>query len=104
MSSVDWRNRFGWPWITSVRDQGGCESCWAFGTTALYEAMVRIEQCVWCLRSEGDVRDGVGKQCWDPGNIGEATTLVTNYGIADPDCFPYTEASAVCSAEEGKGV
>lgn len=103
MSSVDWRNRFGWPWISSVRNQGGCESCWAFGTTALYEAMVRIEQCVWCLRSEGDVRDGVGKQCWDLGNIGEATSFVEKYGIADPDCFPYSAAAAVYTAEEGKG-
>ncbi|HEY1985950.1 MAG TPA: C1 family peptidase [Terracidiphilus sp.] len=103
MSSVDWRNRFGWNWISSVRNQGGCESCWAFGTAALYEAMVRIEQCVWCRRSEGDVRNGVGKQCWDLGNLGEATTFVQNYGIADPDCFPYTEAAALYCSEEGKG-
>jgi hypothetical protein len=103
MSSVDWRNRFGWNWISSVRNQGGCESCWAFGTAALYEAMVRIEQCMWCRRSEGDVRNGVGKQCWDLGNLGEASTFVQNYGIADPDCFPYTEAAALYCAEEGHG-
>lgn len=103
MSSVDWRNRFGWNWISSVRDQGGCESCWAFGITALYEAMVRIEHCTWCRRSEGDVRNGVGKQCWDFGNLGEASTFVQNYGIADPDCFPYTQAAAIYSAEEGHG-
>ncbi|MEO6932787.1 MAG: C1 family peptidase, partial [Chitinophagaceae bacterium] len=30
LSSVDWRDRFGWPWITSVRDQNGCEACWCF--------------------------------------------------------------------------
>jgi hypothetical protein len=103
MSSVDWRNRFGSPWISSVRNQGGCESCWAFGITALYEAMVRIEQCVWCRRSEGDVRNGVGKQCWDLGNLGEASAFVEKYGIADPDCFPYTAAAALYCAEEGKG-
>ena len=70
---------------------------------ALYEAMVRIEQCVWCRRSEGDLRNGVGKQCWDLGNLGEAATFAQNYGIADPDCFPYTEAAAIYSAEEGHG-
>ena len=62
MSAVDWRNRFGWNWISSVRNQGTCNNCWAFGITALYEAMVRIEHCVWCRRSEADIRNGVGKQ------------------------------------------
>jgi C1A family cysteine protease len=37
--NIDYRNRFGRNWITSVRDQGGSSNCWAFATTALYEAM-----------------------------------------------------------------
>jgi hypothetical protein len=27
-ASVDWRNRFGWPWLTNIKDQDPCESCW----------------------------------------------------------------------------
>src|SRR5512146_2136718 len=46
-SSIDWRNRWGWPWITTIRDQNGCEACWLFAAVALVEAMVRIEHCVW---------------------------------------------------------
>src|SRR5713101_2927667 len=103
MSSVDWRNRNGWNYISSVRNQGACESCWAFGITAMYEAMVRISHCVWCRRSEGDIRDGVGKQCWDLGNLGEAAAFAEKYGIADPDCFPWTQAAAIYSAREGAG-
>ena len=43
---VDWRNRFGRNWITTVRNQGGTVNCWAFATTGLYEAMIRIEHCL----------------------------------------------------------
>jgi hypothetical protein len=96
---VDWRTRFGWNWITSVRDQGGSENCWAFAMTALYEAMVRIEHCVWCTRSEGDLARAVGKQAWDFGNFGEARAIVERYGIADPDCFAWSESASVYTAK-----
>jgi hypothetical protein len=29
LSSVDWRQRFGWPWITSLQTQQ-CSDCWCF--------------------------------------------------------------------------
>ncbi len=90
--SVDWRNRWGWPWITGVRNQGGCNSCWAFASTALLESMVRIEHAVWCTRSEGDVHKGMGAVCANLGNAGAFLDWVKAHGIADPDCFPWTTA------------
>jgi len=99
--NVDWRNRFGRNWITSVRDQDGTENCWAFASTALYEAMVRIEHLLWTRRSEGDMVHGVGKQSWDMGNIGECTIFVERYGLADPDCFPFGVPAALYTAREG---
>jgi hypothetical protein len=96
---VDWRNRFGWNWITSVRSQGSAPNCWAFAMTALYEAMVRIEHCVWSRRSEGDLARATGKQPWDLGNLGEASIAAERYGIADPDCFPWSEAAALYTAK-----
>jgi Papain family cysteine protease len=99
--NVDWRNRFGRNWISSVRDQGGTSNCWAFASTALYEAMVRIEHLLWTRRSEGDMVHGVGKQAWDFGNIGECVIFVERYGLADPDCFPWGESAALYTAREG---
>ncbi|MGD3109364.1 C1 family peptidase [Streptomyces sp. YGL11-2] len=99
MGTVDWRNRFGRGWITSVRDQGGSENCWAFATTALYEAMIRIEHVLWTRRSEGDLARGTGKQSWDSGNIGEGTIFAERYGLADPDCFPWGEAASLYTAK-----
>lgn len=92
--NVDWRNRFGRRWITSVRNQGGSQNCWAFGMTALYEAMIRIEHLLWTRRSEGDAARGTGKQAWDLGNPGEASIFVERYGLADPDCFPWGTAAS----------
>lgn len=88
-TNVDWRNRWGWPWITTVRDQNGCNACWAFAAIALVESMVRIEHAVWCTRSEGDVHKGMGAKCADLGNSGTALDWITNNGVADPDCFAY---------------
>jgi Papain family cysteine protease len=97
--NVDWRSRFGRGWITSVRNQGGSQNCWAFATTALHEAMIRIEHCLWTRRSEGDLARGTGKQSWDLGNIGEGTIFVERYGLADPDCFPWGEAASLYIAK-----
>ena len=96
---VDWRNRFGRNWITTVRNQGGTVNCWAFATTALYEAMIRIEHCLWTRRSEGDLARGTGKEGWDFGNTGEAIRTAEAYGLADPDCFPWSEHASLYVAK-----
>lgn len=102
-STIDWRNRFGWPWITSIRDQNGCEACWAFAAVALVEAMVRIEHCVWPNVSEGDVHKGMGRHCCDCGNPGAALDWIKDHGAADPGCFPWPITASGCSGCGGTG-
>ena len=87
-SAVDWRNRWGWPWITKVKDQGGCESCWTFTAVGVVESMVRIEHAVWSKRSESDVHDGMGALCANGGNARAALDWITANGVADQDCVP----------------
>jgi hypothetical protein len=96
---VDWRNRYGANWISSVRDQGSAPNCWAFAMTALYESMVRIEHGVWCRRSEGDLGRATGKQPWDFGNPGEAAIAAERYGVADPDCMAWSESAVLYTAK-----
>jgi hypothetical protein len=101
---VDWRNRFGWNWITTIQDQGPCESCWAFAATALVSSMVRIEHAVWSKRSEGDVHDGMGAKCANTGNVPAALDWIVNNGICDPDCYPYkTDDSAYTPTADRSG-
>lgn len=88
-SSVDWRNRWGTAWITGIRDQDPCEACWAFSATALLEAMVRIEHCVWCVRSEADVHDGLATECGSCGWAHVALDWIKTNGLADPQCYAW---------------
>jgi hypothetical protein len=99
-SSVDWRNRFGWPWLTQIKNQGGCGSCYIFSGVGVLEAMLRIEHSTWSLRSEGDVGDsislfcGAHNKCWG-GGPDEVLDWAKANGVADPGCWPYEDSSRV---------
>jgi C1A family cysteine protease len=88
-ASVDWRNRWGRNWITTVRDQDGCNACWAFAGIALIEAMVKVEDAIWTRLSEGDIHRGIGAKCPDLGNLTNVSNFFSANGVCDPACFPW---------------
>lgn len=96
-SSFDWSNNNGYNWMTPVKDQGSCGSCWDFGALGAVEAKIKIEkntpsdnpdlseQDVLSCSSVGSCRSG-----W-PGPV---LTYAMNTGIVDENCFLYTGIDA----------
>ena len=99
--TFDWRNEGGQNWMTSVKDQGSCGSCWAFADLGVIEAVINID------RSNPDVGMDLSEQhlvsdCCDAGNCGggdpaQALVYVMNNSVPDEDCFPYEAANSSCT-------
>ncbi len=79
-------------WITSIKDQGACGSCWAFGTIGTVEArynMVMNESRLQPYLSEQDeISCGNAGSCSGGWPV-EALQDYETSGTVDNACFPY---------------
>jgi hypothetical protein len=99
---LDWRNYKGGNWISPVKQQGTCGSCYAFASTDTLETLIRFhhndptlsmdlseQYLVSCVRS--------GLRCDEHGYyggcIGNYVDFVYDFlvdsGVPDEGCFPY---------------
>jgi C1A family cysteine protease len=98
-AALDWRNNGG-DWITSVKDQGSCGSCWAFATTALLEAMVKISRR---MSEDIDLSEQMLLSCSHAGDciLGGYADLAAEYirrtGIPNEGCYPYLASDTPCN-------
>ena len=95
----DWRNRHGENWITSVKNQGGCGSCWAFATAGATESLVNLyfNQQLDLDLSEQDLLSCSGAGDCSGGYPYIALDYITSNGIVDEGAFPYTKTEEACS-------
>jgi len=97
--SFDWRNYQGYNWLTGVKNQGPCGSCWAFAAVGVAEAYHNITFSNPDLDldlAEQDLVSCSGAGSCNGGESTSALMYIRNTGIVDEDCMPYTASDTAC--------
>jgi len=109
-SAFDWRNKDGHTYIGSIRDQGNCGSCYAFGALAAAEgtynwATGKYDEnaanfseafLAFCLSDYYSGFDGCGGANYE---YEELDALIDEgMGICNESAFPYTDHEQPCHA------
>ncbi len=89
----DWRDMDGQCWVTPVKNQGGCGSCWAFGSIAQLESVKMIAEGT--PDPDLDLSEQYMVSC-DPINYGcsggymfPAYDFLRDTGTPDEECYRY---------------
>jgi parallel beta-helix repeat protein len=97
----DWRDQHGQNYITPVKAQAMCGSCWAFGVIATIEGAAQAQynnpQLGIDLSEQQPVSccTDCGAGCIS-GDMGYTMEYVKDVGITSEACFPYTHCDAEC--------
>ncbi|MDT8358066.1 MAG: thrombospondin type 3 repeat-containing protein, partial [Methanomicrobiaceae archaeon] len=95
-SAFSWHTWRGADWMTSVKNQGQCGSCWAFASVGVVEAMYNIEHgspdldpdlSEQYLVTSKEVGDCKGEKFW------EALEVIKDEGLPNEVLFPYQSGS-----------
>jgi len=96
---LDWRDRDGVSWVTPVRDQGACGSCWGFSAVGAVESAILLQSGNAGLASTLDLSEQMLLSC-TLGNclgwfVGPALNYIQSTGVPDEACFPYQANGSV---------
>ena len=99
VSEYSWRNHHGQDWVSPVKYQGGCGSCWAFAATGVTELLVNLyyNQHIDSDLSEQQLISCANAGDCSSGSTGKALNFIQSQGIVNEDCFPYTAANSNCN-------
>lgn len=95
----NWRTYNGQDWTTPIRNQGGCGSCYIFGTHAAAEAAMKVQSGTYGYLAEPDLSEQFTLVCPGLGSCaggysGDALEFLKTSGSVDDACFPYTASDA----------
>ncbi|RKZ25050.1 hypothetical protein DRQ26_06550, partial [bacterium] len=95
--SFDWRNYQGRDWMTPIRNQDGCGSCWAFATIGAWEADINI--ALDSAEYDPNLAEQQLVSCWSGGSCSGgnfAGYYLRTTGVFDEACFPYSASDEPC--------
>ena len=93
-SKWDWRTQDG---VTSVKDQGNCGACYAFGSVGMIESYIKVNDGI-----PYDLSEEQGKNCmWETtgclgGSVQWTMNPFTANGIITEGDYPYVQTSGIC--------
>jgi C1A family cysteine protease len=95
---VDWRNFGGHNYITGIRDQGECGSCYAFAATAVLESRILITSHTpdtdLDLSEQSMVSCDTNNMGCDGGFLDSAFDFLKTTGATLESCYPYTSGES----------
>lgn len=102
-SQFDWRNHNGINYVTPVKNQGNCGSCWVFSSVGVMESRVLMDYQMGGLKKDlsEQIMLTFTKPFTDPqtpydnceygGYIDDAAAFLKTAGIPVEGCYPYTQ-------------
>jgi len=106
-AAFDWRDYNGQDWVTPIKDQGACGSCWAFAAVATVEGAFNVQSGIHDM--DLDLSEQELVSCSDAGTCnGGYSELALDYiideGVVNETCFSYEASDIACELCEGDPV
>ena len=99
-SSIDWTNYNGYTYVTPVKNQGSCGSCWSFSTTGAIESRYAIKTGYLNSLSEQqliDCSDSYGNAGCDGGIMQDGFEyVIASGGLCSESEYSYTASDGTC--------
>jgi cathepsin L len=92
-AAFDWRKLHK---VTSIKNQGGCGSCWDFAAAAAYESAYAIRNSMLLDTSEQHILDCSGAGTCAGGWYGPVWDWMHNNKLANASQLPYTATDQAC--------
>jgi len=96
----DWRDNGGTNYVTPIKDQGDCGSCWAFASTGALESYTQIHGTYNATLnlSEQILVSCSGAGSCNGGYLDSAASYIELTGLPPEKDDPYTATNSACSA------